>query len=155
MAVRVVSDAVTPPTVPGLRLSAVTPSPHTRLVPQVVIKPSPDRDEYVVWCTTTEAPAAAGTRAEVLTWLTEDWYRQHPLCHPLGAGAPAERLARADATGTSAMGGYAFGQWGEDLFRYSSRGYLRRGDLYSAALLLEAGRDGEAAALLERGAVAG
>lgn len=98
----------------------------------VLIKPVPSRDEYVYWSTIVEAPFACGDRAETLKELAAEKDSADP---------PGVRLARADATGTSAKDGY--GRWGWDAFVYEQRGILARKDMYYATLLLCDGREAE------------
>lgn len=102
----------------------------------VIIKPAPERDEYVYWSTIVEAPLGWGDRAEMLR-LVEDDRRRYP-----GLGDPPEvRLDRADRFGSSAKDGTY--RWGVEELIYEQRGYLARKDLYRACELL--GRDDEPA----------
>lgn len=107
----------------------------------ILIKPVPDRDEYVYWSTIVEAPIAFGSRAEVLADFTEEWIRDHGDIPPQGWGAPEARLARADKYGSSAMDG--FFRWDETELIFEQRGLLARRDLYRAAGLLYEERDSE------------
>ena len=70
----------------------------------LILKPDPERDEYVVWSNIVEAPLALGTAEEIVQWL--GLHDQAP------ADKSRERIARADATGTSSMiGDGAFGDY--------------------------------------------
>ena len=64
-------------------------------MPHFILKPAPDRDEYVLWSTITECPYFVGTREECKRELS---------VHGPGAGA-SERFDRADRTGTSSVDG--------------------------------------------------
>ncbi|GGM52552.1 hypothetical protein ACFFX1_55530 [Dactylosporangium sucinum] len=106
----------------------------------VFIRPASDRDEYVIWDTEFEHFAAYGDRAEI----AKDMEAIHPV------GPPVEpRLRRADKTGSSAMGGWRFGQWHHGALIYEQRGYLPRRHLYRAAALQIEGRHAEVWDLLE------
>jgi hypothetical protein len=70
----------------------------------LIIKPDPDRDEYVAWSTIVEAPVCLGSADQLVAFFAE--HEQHP------EEKTRERLARADATGTSSMlGDGAFGDY--------------------------------------------
>lgn len=76
-----------------------------------IVKPSPDRDEYVEWSTIVEAPMRIGSRA--------DFVRE------LGQGV-ASRLDRADETGTTSYPpprGPQDGAWG-DVLIFEQRGTI-------------------------------
>lgn len=64
-----------------------------------LIKPHPDRDEFVVWFSVPDGPVAAGTRAEI-----ERWGQQH------GEPMTGQHFATADATGSSYGAGNS-GDW--------------------------------------------
>jgi hypothetical protein len=100
-------------------------------VGHILIKPVPDRDEYVYWSTIVEAPIGYGSRAEML----EDLAGEAP------ADAPEIRIARADVYGSSALDG--FFRWDDDSLIYEQRGLLARADLYRAAVLLGEEREAE------------
>lgn len=107
----------------------------------VVIKQAPDLDEYVYWSTIVEAPINYGTRADMVIILDHD--------HRVG-GSPhdsvEERLARADATGTSMYGlplGYGLGEWDDESLIYEQRGHLPRKHLFRAAQLIDHDREPE------------
>lgn len=111
----------------------------------IVIKPDPDRDEYVEWSTNVDAPVGYGTRTEMLAELDGAGLDSGP-CPTCGSwvsshSLPAARLDRADKYGSSAH--TAEGRWGDDEFIYEQRGYLPRRHLYQAARLLGVGRDSE------------
>ena len=94
----------------------------------IVIKPERDTDLYVGWSTIVEAPVWWGPRAEVTQYLIED------AAKPYGdSTSPEARLARADANGTSALGGFAFfGRWDDEDLIYEQRGLLPRRCLIEA-----------------------
>lgn len=90
---------------------------------RIIIKASRDRDLYVDWSTIVEAPAFIGNRTEMLAYLQRD---------PLDPSSyePETRLRRADSTGTSAAGDYAwFGKWEDDGLIFQQRGTVPRGML--------------------------
>lgn len=94
----------------------------------VIVKATPDADLYIEWSTIVEAPTFIGTRAETLEYLG--------LPSPSVSDTPEERLARADETGTSAKGDYAwFGSWTYDGFVVEQRGVLPRSRLSAFAVL--------------------
>lgn len=86
---------------------------------RIIIKASRDRDLYVDWSTIVEAPAFIGNRPEMLAYLQRD---------PLDpSNTPEMRLRRADSTGTSAAGDYAwFGKWEDDGLIFQQRGTVPR-----------------------------
>lgn len=107
----------------------------------LIIKPAKDRDEYVIWSRSVEAPLAYGTRDEIQQILTE--------CGTPEDADPA-RLDQADLHGSSALGvpvdglpAYMEGWWGDEEWIYEQRGYLKRSDMYRAAQLLDEDRDPE------------
>lgn len=113
-------------------------------MPHIVIKAEPNRDAYVYWSTIVEAPLTYGTRAEMLECLAKEWRKQHPGMPTDSITDPAARLDRADRTGTSAAGGFAFfGAWDYEEFIYEQRGYLARRDLLRAVQLLCEDREAE------------
>lgn len=120
---------------------------------RIIIKAARDRDLYVEWSSVVEAPTAIGTRAEMLDYLTR---------YGEGRSDPAERLDRADATGTSALrdpmstyDGPLDGAWEDVGMIVEQRGWLLRdrfadfaekyagGDLDGAYALLEPFEDDE------------
>jgi hypothetical protein len=105
----------------------------------VIIKQAPDRDEYVIWCTSTERPIAVGNRAEI----AGDARTIEPDRGDIDA-----RLAHADMHGSS-MIPYKFGWWIDLQLIYEQRGLLPREHLYRAALLQIDGRHAEVWDLLE------
>jgi hypothetical protein len=108
----------------------------------ILIKPVPDRDEYVLWSTVVEAPLAWGDREEMLRELTVEWRRDHGAdVPPAGLTAPEKRLDRADKHGSSALDGLF--RWDDDSLIYEQRGLLARVDLYRAAVLLGEDREAE------------
>lgn len=64
-----------------------------------ILKPDPDQDFYVVWLNGVDGPGAWGTRARVVDVLTR------PGSVFGERDADPERFERADATGTSEVGG--------------------------------------------------
>ncbi|MCW6008697.1 hypothetical protein K1W54_29745 [Micromonospora sp. CPCC 205371] len=107
----------------------------------ILIKPVPDRDEYVYWSTVVEAPIAFGSRVEMLAEFAEEWKRDHGDIPPQGWRSPEARLARADEYGSSAVDG--FFRWDETTLIFEQRGLLARKDLYRAAELLHEEREAE------------
>lgn len=80
---------------------------------RLIIKPDQGRDEYVLWSTIVEAPLALGTAAQITEWLMHD--QKEPV------HVTRERIARADATGTSSVDGDgAFG----DFMIFEQRGTI-------------------------------
>lgn len=119
-------------------------------MPSIVIKPERDGDLYVIWSTIVEAPTAWGTRTEVRGYLAEDWEERFPGRAPDSLDDFDARLDRADANGTSALGGFSFfGRWDDDGFVYEQRGILPRRHLARAVELLEADREPEVWDLME------
>ncbi len=98
-------------------------------MPSVVIKPDRDRDEYVIWSTVTESPHGFGDRAQ-----TADLLRWGVRGEP--EPDADEVLRRVDANGSSAMGGYPEGLWGDDGFIYHQAGWLARSDLFAVARMM-------------------
>lgn len=97
-----------------------------------VLKPRPDVDEYVVWESIVEAPVFLGTRTDTAAYLLEAAAQRAGV----GLGLPQspdqveERLARADARGTSAIwaDGLSFGS--EDRREiYQQMGWVRVVDM--------------------------
>jgi hypothetical protein len=105
----------------------------------VIIKQAPDRDEYVIWCTSSERFAAAGDCAEI----ARDAAELEPERDDLDA-----RLDHVDLRGSS-MIPYSEGWWEQESLIYEQRGYLPRRHLYYAALLQLDGRHAEVWDLLE------
>jgi hypothetical protein len=117
---------------------------------QIVLKAEQSLDLYVIWSTGTDAPIAWGTREEALLWLSDQRRRMGPHGHTDDLCDPAGRLARADATGTSATAEFGFfGRWDRHGLIYEQRGILPRYRLARACELLEEGRDAEVWDLLE------
>lgn len=107
----------------------------------ILIKPDPDRDEYVYWSDGWGRPIAHGTRDGVVRYITTEW-EQRWSGRPQPAGHTAEdRVARADRFGSSATGGFRFGHWHDDEMILEQRGLLARKDLWTAAVLLSHGQD--------------
>lgn len=107
----------------------------------ILIKPVPDRDEYVYWSTVVEAPIGYGNREEMLADFAEEWKRDHGDIPPQGWSAPEARLTRTDKYGSSSMEG--FFRWDDTELIFEQRGMLARKDLYRAAVLLSEERDAE------------
>jgi hypothetical protein len=98
----------------------------------VIVKASPGEDVYLEWSTVVEAPTFIGTRAEILEYLR--WSSVKSV-----TDSPEERLARADETGSSSAGDYAwFASWDDDGFVVERRGILPRSKLRDFALLYAA-----------------
>lgn len=104
----------------------------------VLIRPAPEVDEYVIWCTGSEMPVAYGGRAEI----REDALYLEPHRDDID-----ERLARADLNGSS-MIPYPFGYYDDQVFIYRQSGFLAREDLVRACRLQIEDRGEEVAALL-------
>lgn len=94
----------------------------------IVMKIDRERDLYVIWSSVVESPAYIGTRAEVAVELERDTPRGYA---PLPGNSPEDRLARADATGTSAMyDSPPFdGAFDDSGMIVEQRGWLPRADL--------------------------
>lgn len=107
-------------------------------MPTYIVKPDRDRDFYVSWSTVVDNVTGCGTRSDFIAEpdVTE------------------ERMARADANGTSALDPSAYG-WDDETFLVHNMpdpphvGLLPRKLLAQFALLCVEGRDTEAAAFLE------
>jgi hypothetical protein len=107
----------------------------------ILIKPDPDRGEYVYWSDELERPIAHGNRAAMVRYITMEWEQRWPG-RPQPAGHTAEdRAARADLRGSSATGGFRFGHWHDDEMILEQRGLLAREDLWAAAVFFAAGQD--------------
>lgn len=117
-------------------------------MPQIIIKPRPDRDEYVVWSTVIESPLCAGTREQLIDYLANH------ISQKRGADGAAECMARVDEFGTSikpdpdSSSLWREGEWGDDSFIFEQTGYVRRGDLSRLFWMLQEGREREALDLL-------
>lgn len=92
----------------------------------IIIKISPERDAYLIWSNMVEAPVFAGTRDELVDHLTTGWREQ-------AKQAVLDRLARADAKGSSALYPSQLdpdGGWNDkDGFIYKQEGWLPRSRL--------------------------
>jgi len=113
-------------------------------MPSVVIKPHPDRDEYVVWSTITERPYAGGNRAEILELLHDGIRRDEG-----DRRNPDAAVERADRWGSSALPEWGFGHWDDEMFIYQQAGLLHRKDLWRATVLECEERDREVLDLLD------
>jgi hypothetical protein len=101
-------------------------------MPQYVVKPDPERDEYVYWSTITESPYFAGTRAEMVAYLRGR--------DPQDFDA---RMERADLRGTSALWpdlDAPYLGWGDTTI-YEQRGVIKTADMGTLARRLDAGQD--------------
>lgn len=123
---------------------------------EIVIKPDPKHNEYVVWSTFGDRPVMSGIRAEVFEYLGGDVRPGScPICRRWisETDTPSALLKRADEKGSSVRhrfgSGPGFGWWEDDEFRYDSTGVLHRADLVHAARLLADGREGDVLALLQ------
>ena len=87
-----------------------------------IIKCAPDEDLYIEWSSIVEAPTAVGTRAEMLEYLPTGAHENCPTCR---CNPGAERLERADRTGTSGLDGWGC-DWTSGGLIYQQRGYLPR-----------------------------
>lgn len=117
----------------------------------IIIKPVPERDEYVIWSTEEEFPIACGTRAEMLEYLGGDLQAgECPTCRRFISvqDTPEARLRRTDLNGSSDLS-HRFGWWDDGEFLYRQRGMLNREDLVRACQLVCDGRGDEVAALLD------
>jgi hypothetical protein len=116
-------------------------------MPRFIVKPDPDRDEYVEWSSIVESWTFLGTRAEMLAHLRagRDYVE-------FGEQAPNVRLDRADKNGTSSFLGE--GAYGDRLV-FEQRGTiacarlgefvraLADGDLQAALRMCEPWEDEE------------
>lgn len=85
-----------------------------------IIKVAPDVDLYMEWYSVVEAPTAVGARAEMLRYLKPAHDCPACQCNPA-----AERLDRADRTGTSGLDGWGH-DWDSSGLIYEQRGFLPR-----------------------------
>lgn len=69
-------------------------------MPGYIVKASPDEDFYVIWSTVVDNITFSGTRDEILAYELETL---GSMQHINPEHRPEGRIARADATGTSAM----------------------------------------------------
>lgn len=67
---------------------------------RIVMKEAPDVDYYVEWTSIAEGWTFAGTRADMLTHLSDD---ADPWLSPEAPHHPEQRLRRADETGTTSQ----------------------------------------------------
>lgn len=79
----------------------------------LIIKPDPARDEYVAWSTVVESPLCFGSAEEIVAFYAV--YDEAP------GGKTRERIARADATGTSSVIGD--GEFGDRMI-FEQRGWI-------------------------------
>lgn len=110
-------------------------------MPRHILKDRPDVDWYVMWSTIVDAPVFAGTRAEFET----EYGRSE--------SAASERFDRADATGTSFIGGE--GGWYDDTIIVANlpeggpeAGEIARTSLRAFVEALDEGRNVDALALV-------
>lgn len=107
-----------------------------------VFKEAPDVDYYVLWSSIVEAPAATGSREEMLTILRRDsdrYLREDAPYHP------DRRMERCDETGTTSLwvatasaesaefaahGHPEEGSWADDTYIYRQQGVLTRKALF-------------------------
>lgn len=112
-------------------------------MPSYVIKVDPHRDEYVYWSDIVEAPAAWGSREEMLAIFgcdSDPWLREDAPHHPL------RRMERADEYGTSCRDlgdGLRFYDWSTDSLIYQQQGLISRDDLWALCMRLERSGDVE------------
>lgn len=111
---------------------------------RIVMKEAPDVDFYVIWSSIVDAPVYWGARAEIAARVESQ------------VDNPAEeRLARADATGTSAMPdpwvthSHLPGAWDDSGFIYDQRGWLPRAKVFELARRLAVSSDPDVDDLLE------
>ena len=95
-----------------------------------IIKVSRERDLYMQWSSVVDAPTALGTRNDMVTYLDETsdirWEEKR-------AADIAERLNRADETGTSSrFVPFAVG-WNDKGLIFQQRGWLPRGQFEAFA----------------------
>lgn len=111
-----------------------------------IIKTAPDRDQYVLYSSSSDTPVFLGTRAEVITELGGDVADRCPTCRQ---GSPRDnvlrRLARADECGSST---HLVGQWDDAEIQYGQQGMMRREDLARVVELLADDREAEVLAML-------
>lgn len=98
----------------------------------VIVKASREEDLYVHWSTIAEGPLWVGTRAQAAKY-----------------GYDEDRLARAEATGTSAQHEWAEGGWDDDpCFIAEQAGLVPRALVGAYAQAVLGGRKQEARAML-------
>ena len=98
----------------------------------LIVKASPDLDQYVGWSNVAEAPTGV-------------WSRETALAY----GFPPSWLDRADENGSSATNGYTSGHWDDAGFVAEQRGWLRRDRLGDYAVEYLTGDRQAAYGLLE------
>ena len=86
-------------------------------MPREIVKVAPDEDFYVEWSSIVEAPTAFGDREGMQAHLAST--------DALGDG---KRIDRADATGSSAIGGWGW-TWEHETTIYQQQGNLPRRNL--------------------------
>lgn len=119
-----------------------------------VIKAAKDRDLYLYWSTVVDAPIWVGDRAELADYLQGEYRADHPHSIPSPGHSPADRIARADRTGTSALD-IATGAWDDETLIVMAGSpddgwyHIRRDRLSDYAERLLADDEAGAQALLE------
>ncbi len=99
-------------------------------MPSVVIKPTRDRDEYVVWSTVTESPHGYGNREQMVELLRAG-------IRSNDAADPEEVVRNATHWGSSARDDWTEGHWDDEEFIYHQAGRLHRRDLFLAAQAMD------------------
>lgn len=97
-----------------------------------IIRPTGARDEYVVWCTSSDMPVWCGNRAELLAELEPDthaWFN--------GAYTAEEMINYTDCFGSSSRVGH-FGWWNDAEFIYRAQARIPRGALVPVCRMLAA-----------------
>lgn len=86
----------------------------------LILRTSPDRDQYIVWSNIADGPTYVGTRADLLGLAG---------CNEVDA--VEQRIARADRTGSSSHLGV--GSYADPGMIYDDRGWILRSDLAAFA----------------------
>lgn len=108
-----------------------------------IIKVSRDEDLYLEWSSIVEAPTFVGDRAQLAAHLMAGHFDE-----PHSPAKAEERIARADETGTSAIGGWGCG-WDDHGEIYMQQGFLLRASMAEFAHRLLVDEDAEPTGLLE------
>ena len=86
-------------------------------MPSYIVKAAPDQPYYLIWSTIVDAPTAVFANREALgIHLWRQFAAEHPDCAPGWNASPDARIARADATGTSAIEPPGYLGWDDESF---------------------------------------
>jgi hypothetical protein len=112
-----------------------------------IIKTTRDRDEYVLYSSSSDTPVFLGTRAEVITELGGDVTTNRcPTCRQWSPRSTVLQMMEwADEYGSST---HLVGRWGDSEIRYGQHGLMRREDLARVVELLSECREDEVLAML-------